>query len=69
MADPRLEQMPDYTSDKFEDVCAGLQLGYNEDNHKVILCLATIWQMNRDCQVAAWNAREEDKARAATEVE
>jgi hypothetical protein len=47
MADPRLEQAPEYASDEFAIVRDGLKAGYGENDQQVVARLLAAWEA--DC--------------------
>ncbi|KAF8123258.1 hypothetical protein EV363DRAFT_1404015 [Boletus edulis] len=59
MADPNLEELPNYRGDEFAVIRKGLRLGYGENDDQVIERLIAAWQADRATRSAAWNERRE----------
>ena len=69
MADPRLEQPPDYASDEFAVIRDGLKIGYGENNRQVVERLLVAWEENHTRRAEVWTAVREAEAHAAEEAE
>lgn len=69
MADPNLEEVPNYRGQEFAIIRDGLRIAYNENDDQVVECLIAAWQAERETRIAAWNAQREDEARLAQEME
>jgi len=70
MADPRLEQPPDYSSNDFLAIRNGLKVAFNgEDDQQVAQRLLVAWETNRDRRAQEWTLAQEAAARIAEEAE
>lgn len=69
MADPALEQVPDFAGPDYNVIRQGLAAGYQENEQQAVERLIAAWQAGKNTRVAAWNARREAENRAAEEEE
>ena len=69
MADPRLEQPPDYANGDFAIIREGLRIGYAEDDQQVVQRLLAAWEADRTRRAEAWTAAQEAVALAAEEAD
>ena len=69
MADPRLEQPPDYANGDFAIIREGLRIGYTEDDQQVVQRLLAAWEADRTRRAEAWTTAQEAVALAAEEAD
>ncbi|KIK72945.1 hypothetical protein PAXRUDRAFT_836346 [Paxillus rubicundulus Ve08.2h10] len=52
MADPSLEEVPNYANPEFDVIREGLRCGYHENDQQAIERLVAAWQANRETSIS-----------------
>ncbi|KAN0097886.1 hypothetical protein V8E55_002332 [Tylopilus felleus] len=68
MADPNLEELPDFHTADYDIVHQGLRMAYNKNDNQAVERLTAAWQTEKDVRIEAWNARQEEEARLEEEA-
>ncbi|KIK78781.1 hypothetical protein PAXRUDRAFT_16686 [Paxillus rubicundulus Ve08.2h10] len=69
MADPSLEEVPNYANLEFDVIREGLRRRYHENDQQAMKRLVAAWQANRETRIVAWIAQKEADLRMAEEAE
>lgn len=69
MANPNMEEIPDFADEDHAAIREGLRQAHTETNDQAITRLVTAWQAGHTRRVTAWNTRRATEQHEAREME